>query len=408
MAQLEERALRLLQVIHSLNPDHGGPPEGARQICRAFRSRGVIADIASLDTPEVPWGCDCGVIHLGPARWGKYGYNERLLGWMRLNARNYDAVVVHGLWQYHSLATWRALNATGTPYFVFPHGMLDPWFKNEYPLKHLKKLMYWPWAEYRVLRDAQAVLFTTEEERQLARSSFGRYQVNEAVVGYGIAGPPDHDREALRMLFLQAFPQLYDKRVLLFLGRLHPKKGCDLLIDAFAKVAQQEPSLHLVMAGPDHGDYQAELVRQAEQLGVSSRICWTGMLKNEMKWAAFHSAEAFVLPSHQENFGISVAEALACGTPVLISNKVNIWREIDAAQAGLVADDTLEGTTWLLQTWLGFDAAERERVRRNGPGCFSKHFHIDGATSNLLTTIKASLRETTRADRCRQPHTSAA
>src|SRR5262249_9426438 len=144
---------------------------------------------------------------------------------------------------------------------------LDPWFKREYPLKHLKKLMYWPWAEYRVLRDARAVLFTSEDEKLLARESFGLYKVNEIVVNYGVpepTGDPVRQRDA----FLTQFPHLRGKRFLLFLSRIHPKKGCDLLIRAFAAVAHRDPALQLVIAGPDQTGMQASLVNLAEQLGV--------------------------------------------------------------------------------------------------------------------------------------------
>ena len=108
--------------------------------------------------------------------------------------------------------------------------MLDPWFKRTYPLKHLKKLLYWPWGEYRVLRDAAAVLFTSEAERHLARESFSPYRCHEEVVNYGTAAPT-LDLEAAREHFLARFPHLRDKRILLFLGRLAEKKGCDLLIE---------------------------------------------------------------------------------------------------------------------------------------------------------------------------------
>ena len=117
----------------------------------------------------------------------------------------YDAVVVHGIWQYHSFGVWRALHGTATPYFVFPHGMLDPWFNRTYPLKHLKKLLYWPWAEYRVLRDAAAVLFTAEQERLLARESFRLYRCHEVVVNFGTA-TPEVDWERAREDFYNAFP----------------------------------------------------------------------------------------------------------------------------------------------------------------------------------------------------------
>jgi glycosyltransferase involved in cell wall biosynthesis len=379
---------RVLQIISSMNPDFGGPQEATAQIARSLQALAIPSDIATLDDPRASWGGER-VIRLGPGRLGQYCYSERLIPWLRSNARHYTAVVIHGLWQYHGFAAWRALAGTGVPYYVFTHGMLDPWFKRQYPLKHLKKQLYWPWAEYRVLRDAQAVLFTTEEERQLARSSFDRYRVNEAVVGFGIADPQAGDRAELRASFLRRYPQLQGKRIVLFLGRLHPKKGCDLLIDAFAAIAHREPTLQLVMAGPGQEALRAELLQQAQRLGIADRICWTGMIQGETKWGAYHSAEVFALPSHQENFGISVAEAIACRVPVLISNKVNIWREIAAERCGLVADDTPAGTQQLLEKWLDLSTIERERMGANGLACFRKHFHIDATTARLAAALGA-------------------
>jgi len=210
-------------------------------------------EIVSLDAPADPWvrGCPLSVHALGPGR-GNYGYAPRFSRWIRERHAHYDAVIVQGLWQYSSFGVWRALRGTSTPYFVFPHGMLDPWFKRTYPLKHLKKLLYWPWAEYRVLRDAAAVLFTSEEERRLARESFSPYRCHELVVNYGTAAP-EIDLARAREEFFDSFPQLRGRRFLLFLGRLHEKKGCELLLKAFA--AQRNPvradqSLDLVIAGP--------------------------------------------------------------------------------------------------------------------------------------------------------------
>src|SRR6202008_3652312 len=134
--------------------------------------------------------------------------------------------IVNGLWQYHSYAVWRTLRKSGTPYVVFPHGMLDPWFKRRYPLKHVKKWLFWPWSDYRVLRDARAVLFTCEEERELARRSFWLYRCNEKIVAYGTPGPSG-DSEAFRREFFGRYPNLQGKRLALFISRIHPKKGCD-------------------------------------------------------------------------------------------------------------------------------------------------------------------------------------
>jgi glycosyltransferase involved in cell wall biosynthesis len=381
--------MKILRVISSVNPQGGGPIEGVNQLSAVHRSMGVEVEICSLDAPDAEWviGSQTKVHALGSA--SGYGYNKHLLPWLRANARQYDAVIVEGLWQYIGFAVWRALAGTTTPYYVFSHGMLDPWFKHTYPLKHLKKWLYWPWAEYRVLRDARKVIFTCEDEKLLARESFWLYEVHEAVTAFGVANPPANGDE-LAANFLAHYARLKGKRIALYLSRIHVKKGCDLLIEAFANAAKQDESLHLVIAGPDQIGWVPKLQAQAEKLGIAHRITWPGMLQGDIKWGAFYAAEVFVLPSHQENFGIVVAEALACGKPVLISNKVNIWREIEADGAGLVADDTLAGTDELLNRWLNMSAEEFAVMQARTIPCFQERFHVQKAAERLLEIIRVS------------------
>ena len=262
--------------------------------------------------------------------------------------------------------------------------MLDPWFKETFPLKHLKKWLYWPWAEYRVLRNAAAVIFTSEEERSQARKSFWLYRCREKVSPLGVEAPPISSNA--KSEFLSRYPQLQNTRIFLFLGRLHPKKGCDMLLEAFAQMRSND-SISLILAGPDQVGRESDLRRQVTRLNLTNRIVFTGMLQGVMKQGAFASADAFVLPSHQENFGISVVEALAARVPVLISNRVNIWREIEADRAGYVESDDLAGTTRLLQRWIGTAPAEREMVRENARRCFEQRFEIDRAVESLLQIL---------------------
>lgn len=379
--------MKILRVIASVNPQAGGPVEGIKQISQVLTTQGHRTEVACLDDPDSPWlrNFPSKVFALGPGMTG-YQYSNKLVPWLRENAPRYDCVIVHGIWQYHSFAVWRALHRSKIPYYVYPHGMLDPWFKHTYPLKHLKKWVYWPWADYRVLRDAKAVLFTCEEERILARKSFWLYHCNEIVINYGTTAPLG-DPVAKRQVFLQKFPALHSKRLFLFLGRIYAKKGCDLLIEAFAKVAHQDESFHLVIAGPDQVGWQAVLQDQADKLGIGHRISWTGMLQGNLKWGALYAAEALVLPSHQENFGIVVAESMACGVPVLISNKVNIWREIIADEAGLVGQDTLEGTVELLQKWLSMPIHKQQIMQKSAKHCFAKRFDIHQSTKSLIGSL---------------------
>ena len=379
--------MKLLHVIASTNPATGGAAEGTMQHSRALSAAGHEVEIACLDSPSEPWLDNLPVktYALGPGA-SQYQYSRKLIPWLRSHHAEYDAIILHGLWQYCSFGAWLVLHRATTPYLVYPHGMLDPWFKYAYPLKHLKKRVYWRLAESRVLRDAAAVCFTCEEEMLLARESFRRYKCNEVVVGYGISEPMGDPQEQ-STLFLEQFPELKTKRLLLFMGRVHPKKGCDLLIEAFSKIAVTDPALHLVIAGPDQSGSRASLQAMAERLGVAGRITWTGMLTHNVKWGAFRSSEVFVLPSHQENFGIAIVEALACRLPVLISNKVNIWREIESDGAGFVSDDTMEGTLLLMQKWVSLLSNEKAAMRANARNTFLQRFEIRQAAQNLLNTI---------------------
>jgi len=379
--------MKVLHILSSVDPKGGGPMEGVKQYGRQFEQMGNIVEVVSLDDPKSPYVNDYPLkVHaLGPTMLG-YGYTPKLTSWLTEHAKEYDKIIINGLWQYHGFGSWRVLHRMKIPYFVFTHGMLDPWFKHTYPLKHLKKWLYWPWAEYRLLRDAQAVLFTCEEERILARQSFWLYKVREVVINYGTGTPPSNADE-LKATFLETYPQLKDKRLFLFLSRIHEKKGCDLLIAAFAKVAKQNEALHLVMAGPCHSDLIDKLKEQASQLGISQRVTWPGMLQGDLKWGAFYASEAFVLSSHQENFGIAVAEALGCGLPVLISNKVNIWREIEADGAGIVDEDTLEGTEKTLQKWLSMSTNEHLKMALQAKKTFDARFTVNAMTSSLIEAI---------------------
>jgi glycosyltransferase involved in cell wall biosynthesis len=383
--------VKILHVISSADPRFGGPIEGIKQIAQVQRMQGHEIEIASTDDPEddMVKALPLKVHALGPSR-TRYRYAPRFVPWLRAHARNYDAVIVNGLWQYTTYAVRQALHGTSTPYFVFTHGMLDPWFKHTYPLKHVKKWLFWPWADYRVLRDAAAVFFTCEEERQLARLSFWLYRCNEVVVNFGTS-MPEGNPENQWAAFYGRYPHLRGQRLFLFLSRIHEKKGCDLLIETFSQIAQADPRLHLVMAGPDQTGWQKALSARAEQLGIGNRITWTGMLSGDLKWGAYRTAEAFVLPSHQENFGIVVAEALACGLPVLISNKVNIWREIEGDVAGIVAPDTLAGTRTLFERWFALTDDARVQMRANALRCFAQRFEIHRAAESLNNALSMTI-----------------
>ncbi len=383
--------MRILHAMHSMSPESGGPAEAVRRLAQtAHRDDVYQAEFVTLDAPDTPYlRSEKMPIHaVGPGR-GKYGYTRQLDLWLQENLARFDGVSVHGLWQYHGYAVWKACRGR-KPYIVFAHGMLDPWFKQAYPGKHRKKALYWTAIERRLLRDATAVIFTSALEAELAPQTYGRSEWTSCIVPYGTIEPTG-DRSLQVERFYAACPEVRERPFILFIGRLHKKKGCDLLIQAFARGAVEKPETHLVIAGPDEEGLRPGLLSLASEAGVGERVHFPGMLQGDAKWGAFYAAEVFALPSHQENFGVAVAEALACGTPVLISNKVNIWREIAEDGVGLVEEDDLAGTTRLLERWWGLSIAERMEMAAKSQPSFQRRYnvrHVPKMLAELLSNAR--------------------
>ena len=386
--------MNILHIIASANLADGGPIEGAVQMAEGFARRGHRQDLMTLDDPSAPFlqGAPGRVLALGlgaddaASPWlrlqRRLGLSPKAAPWLRSHISQYDVVIVSGLWNYSTVVARHSLSRARTPFVVFTHGMLDPWFKRRYPIKSTVKQLIWPFNEAVLLRRAARVLFTCEEERLLAASSFWPYRAKEHVVGFGAAEPPG-DPELQSRLFARALPALQSRRYLLFLSRIHEKKGCDILIEAFAGVAREAPDLDLVIAGPDQRGLQSRLQERAAALGLATRIHWPGMITGDLKWGAFRGCEAFVLPSHQENFGVVLAEAMACGKPVLTTRKVNIWREIEADGAGVIGSDDVPGVLESLRRFIQMSPQARATMGLRARQCFVRRYQFDSFVDGL-------------------------
>lgn len=398
--------MRILRVIGSMNPVIGGPCQGIRNSITELAKSGVYNEVVSLDDPgEEFLGQDSFIIHaLGPnAR--PWAYSAKLAPWLTENLPRFDVVIVHGLWLYHSYAVWKAIRKInekldgGRPkirFFIMPHGMLDPWFQDAAGrrLKAIRNWLYWKAIEHRVVNEADGLLFTCETELLLARKPFSPYKPKlEINVSYGIQAPPDY-QDSMREAFLAKCPDVHNQPYLLFLSRIHYKKGVDMLINAYALLAMERSTLSnslpkLVIAGPgletEYGQKMVALVASNAQL--KGQVFFTGMLTDDAKWGALYGCEAFVLPSHQENFGIAVAEALACGKPVLISNQVNIWREIEAGGGGFIAENSIEGIRELFSLWLSISLESRIIMEEKAKDTFEQHFAIEQTARQFKESI---------------------
>jgi glycosyltransferase involved in cell wall biosynthesis len=391
--------MKLLHVVASLDPRQGGVCQAVRTMIAGLAAQGVTNEVATLDAPDADW--QAGVTDpfpahaLGPGR-SAWGYSAQLIPWLTDNLGRFDKVILHGLWQYPGYALRRAGQrlhaqrpAAAPAVFVMPHGMLDPYFQKAEGrrIKALRNQLYWQLIEKAVVNDAAGLLFTCETERQLAHEPFPAYRPRqERIVSLGVAQPPVYT-PAMRQAFLEKCPAVADKPYLLFLSRIHEKKGVDLLLQAYSQLAAASPATvpALVVAGPGLDTPYGQQMQQAAA-GVPT-VFFPGMLSGDAKWGAFYGCDAFVLPSHQENFGIAVAEALACGKPVLISDQVNICQEIAAGQGGLVAPDTLAGTQQLLNTWVNLAPADQQGLGQHARQVYLDSFAVASATTKLLAAL---------------------
>jgi glycosyltransferase involved in cell wall biosynthesis len=273
-----------------------------------------------------------------------------------------------------------------------PHGMLDPWFQTEKTrkIKAIRNYIYWHLVEKHVINQVDGILFTCEQELLLARTTFSRYHPKKEVnVGYGIETPPENN-----LKFSEAFeilcPRLKGEQFFLFLSRIDFKKGVDILINAYILLSQENPNLpHLVIAGPHDSNYAKEMILLA---AGNPKIHFPGMLRGPAKWGALYCCDAFILPSHQENFGIAVAEALACSKPVLISNKVNIYREIEDGGAGIINEDDLEGTLSNIKQWNNLSLIEQKQMGQSAHLVYKKDFSVMNSAKKLIAILNECIK----------------
>lgn len=388
-----------------MDPRSGGPCQGIRNSIKALKDHIDQREVVSFDDPGAEFlGQDPFTIYpLGPAN-NPWKYTPRLKPWLDKNLENYDVVIINGLWLYLSFAVYQSLQKLKRQQnrlskkiprvFIWPHGMLDPYFQKapERKLKAIRNWLYWKLIERHVVNNANGLLFTCETEMRLARHTFSHYHPKKEInVGYGVEAPPPLNGE-MNSAFKEKCAGINDRPYLLFISRIHRKKGVDLLIKAYQSILNTYPFGDvpvLVIAGPgldtSYGQNMYKMV--AKDPLLKKNVFFPGMLQGIAKWGALYGCAAFVLPSHQENFGIAVVEALACSKPVLISNQVNIWMEILSGGAAIVANDTHEGTLKLINTWQLLSEEKKHIMAACALHTYVEKFSIGTTSKKFLDVI---------------------
>jgi len=386
--------MKALHVIPSIGPLRGGPSVAIQTLVLGLTHRGVETHIATTDdngparlpaalgAPQL----DQGVVYWHfPRQTRFYTCSLPMTKWLWRHMRDYDVVHIHALFSYPSTAAAWIARARGVPYIIRPLGVLNRWgMQRRRPL--LKRLSF-RLCEKKILERAAAVHYTSEQERQEAE------ELGFESRGVVIPNPlqPDNGARPAKGRFRARHPGLQGKLVYLFLSRVDEKKGLDLLLPAFARLKESFPQSALVIAGSGPAALMDSLRRLARALKLGDEVVWTGFLEGQAKAEALADADAFVLPSYSENFGVAVVEAMSRGLPVVVSDQVGIHPEIAARGAGLVIPCRVEPLTDAM-TRLAQDPALRQEIGSRGVELASAEFSLESVCQSLIELYRGAAR----------------
>lgn len=307
--------------------------------------------------------------------------------------RTHDIVQIHELWNYPGYVAARACRRAGVPYVVSVHGELDPWALAQ---KRLKKRVYHSLVQGPMLRSATAIHALSKLEFEQIRNCGLRNPV--AVVPNGVDLDDVEPAGASGDAFFSECSIPRGSRIILFLGRLHYKKGLDILLQAFAHVVTDLGQAVLVVAGPDGGE-RKRLEAQAKQSGLADRVRFTGSLEGARKRAAYRVASAFVLPSRSEGFSMAALEALAMGVPVVLSRQCN-FPEVAAFGAGAVVDSSPAAVADGIRQILSLSDAERNRIGANGRALVAKRFAWRRVAAEMASVYRWAIGDDASVPEC--------
>lgn len=387
--------MRALHATPHASPAHGGPSVSVPALLRALLPLDVDAELVTLAWPgdEGPLPAEPFRRTVLPAR-TVFGWSPKLAAVMRRGAREAAVVHSHNLWLYLHMAAFRAARAERRPHVVSPRGALEPWaLERSRPRKAVVGALF----QTAALRTAACIHVLTPSEGRNVRKLFPRVPIAAIPNGIDLASFADLPAKTA---FAARFPELAGRRLLLFMARLHPKKGTVHLLDAWARVAPDHPDWHLVMAGPDELGARAALERQAAERGAAARVTFTGLLTGLAKREALAAADAFLLPSFSEGFSMAVLEALASGLPALLTPGCN-FPEAAAAGACIEEPPTVEGTERGLRALLERSDAQRAAMGAAGRRLVAERYGWDAIARSMRDVYAWCIGGGTRPDSMR-------
>ncbi len=377
--------IKILRVIHSLDPKWGGPPNAVIDHSKFLINLGLKVDILVNDEYKKNQfkSSNINIFNLGKGLFGQYGFSIKLFSWLYQNRRNYDYFIIHGLWSFYSLA---ARILVPNKFFIFTHGQLDPFFGSDF-FKSFKKKFYWYFIEKKNLLKCKSILLTTNQEKILLKNTYVNTEnIKKKIIKYGIF-KKNLNKLNLKKNFYRKYPYLKKKKFLLYLGRFHEKKGCDILIKSIAFLKKKEIELNILLAGPDSKE-KLHYKKISKKLDLNKNIFWSDAIYGDMKFGAILASEGMVLPSHGENFGVALVESLSMSKPVITTFKVNIFKQIIKHNAGIISNDNFKDFSKALIHFNSFTKIKKKVLSKNAFNCFNKNFNLNVKDEKTLKLFK--------------------
>ncbi len=305
------------------------------------------------------------------------------------SVRSFDVIHISELWSHPTYAASRIAFDSEVPYILRPAGGLEPWRLRNGPFKRLKKRAYLRLVGRPIMNRAACLQAASEQEAESFRRS--GYCGPVTIIPNGVdldSFCPGDSAESDGY-----WPDLKDRPVVLFMSRLSPEKGLDMLIPLWADLVKSSSHRDavLVVAGPDYQGYGKTVGRMIRDCGVGSHVRMTGMLQGDRKLALLRRADVFVLPSYSENFGIVVAEALACGTPV-VTTTATPWRQLQAVDAGRWVSPTKSELAAALRELLTMSESQRDAMGQRGRALIEANYTLDKAAARFLNVCDCILK----------------